>query len=1616
MGGNMTKKTGTEKGSTPSRKRSARTPAPESGQPPVGTSMEGWILQANELIRRRPHPREGLYATERVAAGGPEDAATAAPRSGQTQRVRARLEELRSWHTAAWAALEDLMSRRKPSELVAETLLPADSAERALMRAAHRLVSQLGKNALAMASLEVAQQRWHAARKLAAEAIRIRGEVAARTIGRPLLGQAVSHLKLSYAEYMLAGNSPKLRKDLGAALAQLPNSQSLAYWLARYEIMAGHYPEALAAIRKAPTEPRAQGLLRLIVDPASDGPAWISYPCNFYSYRYALADDEVLKGIYDAVKTESAGDGVRNVVSIAYAAMLAWNEANGDMARGRYSAAANGYIHCQRMVLLYFVARYPEKYSFNTSPQAVYSEIACLVKDLVVYSADTMGFWDHFRRRYGALDLDELRELDWTRPTVPGTNQSLFYSQPQILLDFLNPIPYPIPTPHSSLSVEVRYKVQKLQEKIEAPLLALGAIFVPLAIAETHRMRRDFDPALHELRQLLNRHKDRKILCEFIERPFVKIQLAQVLLEKGDAEYKGRVPSRTPKKNPDGSLKYQGLAAAEAYQDALVQFEDQGEYVRRVKAAAQQLGERTGDLLKKSFSPLVSAQAATGVAPPLLSPAERQQFEALGKEMPIATIVSRTGAIPGFEKLVGPHEPLLRFVPPDNQTALRETNPLVYAIVTEAQARLLQLDAGLNYLGYRDDYVPPWRFEFLLSRARYFAEHAKSAQRDYMNFLANAEREEFQELSAEQAVVLEKSSIRIETARVDQCSLEVEAAQQSKELSDLVALDAAERQRAYKRFDETAEYWGDVSNVGAVAGVGAGVAVGAAAGAIAGPLGAVVGGVVGGLGALIGGIGSSTAQLAQNHIAAAQRDYELNCLALAKAEAVAAAEVAAAQLKVVRAAVVVASLQRATALLRHEFAVQSLRFLRNRTLNAEMWCRLSHHIRGIANTYLRYAVEMAFLAEQAYEFQADKRVDVIRFDYDISEMGDMLAADFLLRDIDTLEQDLIVTQRRRQQPVSYVLSLAREFPQALQDLRDSGSTIFTLPLEKLERRFPGLYNLRVGAVDVMPVALMDPTRFSLELSHLGVGQMRLKNQAGSSVWEAEATMGGHGAGVDFFDTTLADTGNNRWKDAWLVMLSGNLTGEITRVIAYDGNQKKITVMPHLPMNPKYGDRFGLTFKHVPNWLSTLDYRWPARSRLTAPESVVFSGLTRAEQEATLPFVSGGQRDAFESRPAAAAWRIDMSMRENQVVPGTLADVLITFNIVGYHDPGLRAAIDGMAARPSVLTQWLSASQTFPDAFYEFTQSGVMKWPVTGNMLTIESVGALRNIGVIALPRPGVPQFGRLTCSQAVEFTVTAGGQVKTDSLIPKASMGMNALHFAGTAGVPNTVKVTWDFGDQTEPVIGKSAQHDYARPGKYEVTIRMIDGSRLYEYRAHVVASKNGLPEQMASPLAGFPALTTAGGAPAGKVRVVATGNFPSGNPATMIWRLTGHPIQKGIAQFDLEPGSYTLTFIAVRQLKAALYGRQRFDPNQRYDVSGLCLTSNRTFDSSGSETTVTPNELTTKLLKPASLSPVDEWTFVLPLGENPCLRSVTQSDIEHFDAAELADLALTMEYETSGN
>jgi hypothetical protein len=612
---------------------------------------------------------------------------------------------------------------------------------------------------------------------------------------------------------------------------------------------------------------------------------------------------------------------------------------------------------------------------------------------------------------------------------------------------------------------------------------------------------------------------------------------------------------------------------------------------------------------------------------------------------------------------------------------------------------------------------------------------------------------------------------------------------------------------------------------------------------------------------------------------------------------------------------------------------------------------------------LRYSVELAFLAEQAYEFEADKRLNVIRFDYDLSEVGSFLAADFMRRDLDTLEQELVVTQRQLQQDVRYVLSMAREFPEALQDIRDHGKTTFSLRLEQLEKRFPGLYNLRIGTVDVLPVALMDSTRFSLELTHLGTSQVRLKAQP----------------------DTLPGTPSTS------------------------------------PLN--------INDLPVPSggWLAELQETWPVKLRVTGPETAVYSGLTRQEASAVFAFATAGQRQAFKALGAASVWQVDFTARENQVVPDTLTDLLITLTLTGYHDPELRRAIDSAPRTATAATQFLSGRTIFPDALYEFNRSGRMTWNVNRNLLTLtDTLGAVRNVAVLLPPTPGRENFyGRITSHYEVRVRITSTGDMQVLSEVPQVTFipggAANPLLLTAQATLPSGADLSWEFGDGSARQAGANQPHIYAKPGRYTINLRVVRNGHLSEFQAEVVVSRSH-GNHLSPPVTASPTLTveTGAGIPSGHTRVKGTVNTPAGDPVITTWRVGENGRQKGnSATFDLQPGDYTVFFTAVRVMKGRVYSTQRHLSEPLFDFNGLVLTSNRRFDLNGVEITGTGNNppantVATHLFTDGALSPVDEWTLELQLPDNPFLRSVSVTDVEQYDLAEIEDAVLALEYETT--
>jgi hypothetical protein len=1221
-------------------------------------------------------------------------------------------------------------------------------------------------------------------------------------------------------------------------------------------------------------------------------------------------------------------------------AVRRWQEGIYELRRRRHDRAALLFDECQQFGIAYFSILRNISQTSTDVRERVSNVLSKIASDLDPnpQPPETASGWGprtlrrilESRRRASTQDL--LHFFDWSAPVNPTANVKERV----------------IGTPPSRLNANVIEVLQhiaavgidgKLQEhiylvhqKLDYFMLVLMSIFVPLARAELERDRQRYEAAIDELDWVLANvaspaAPSQFIVNEPIELPFVRLLLAECLIEQGDSEYKAETPiSPLPPAPPPpaGLGRHDWMKARTSYERAIAELGSLGSYATHVTQAVAKL------------------DAAVAAPEPDLAK--------LGKEILIDTIrpVLKPGEVrpTGQERMVALRNtaattPLLEI----GEATSTDTNPRVFALLLQANARLVQLQADFNWLGYRDDYVPPWRFQFLLERGRYFSEHAKQAQRDYLNFLSTAEREEPQEKSAEQAVALESANIAIENARVDQADLEHLAATKSWLLQVVVQSDANRRLGEYVKFDQEMDR---------IFNTGSGVRnlftrVVAEFGST--PVFSDV------VDLFTGGAVSRRRQAVADNM---QRGLEIRNLKRAVLQAEIQSDLAKTQEEAAAAAVKVAKLQHEAALLRHEFAVETAAYLADRVLNAEQWLRLANSIRSVADTYLRYAVEIAFLAEQAYEFEADKQMNVIRFDYDLSELGDYLAGDFLLRDLDTLEHDLIVTQREREQHVRYVLSMAREFPEALQELRDVGRVTFSVMLEQIERRFPGLILARLGAVDVLPLALVDQSRFSIRLTHQGFSQMRRRPELGAD-----------------------------------------------------------------PAEP-----------------------WPAEPRLHGPETAIYSGLSRQDEASIFPVTTSGQRNAFEGRGAASAWEIDMSMEENQIVPGSLADVLITFNIAGFFDTAVRTG--PVTPGPDVATSYISAREVFPDNFFDFSRTGMMVWPVAPDLLTLSGTpGKVRNVGVLVVPARSRQQYRRYVSTGLVEFTVDAEGTpiINPDTLPPSFRFQYpdpsKPLRIGGELTAEGNTTALWDPGDGTAILEGTTFEHEYARPGVYEVTLRLVRGERLREYLCGIAVARDILLEL---PLVAVPELIKEPQSPEGKRTIRTRATFPSEagleSQTAMTWHVVEAPRARRALEengtpdpneaiFDLPLEAVAgnrrlhLAFRAVRSQDVLFYSRQRYrrDPSQTLHMAALNVATNRRYDGAG---TPPPLNAAAKHFfgdpPTAVFSPVDAWSLEFRQAENgqqapdPFSAPGSKPGNLLFDGAEIGDLVLTLEYETSSH
>jgi hypothetical protein len=429
-----------------------------------------------------------------------------------------------------------------------------------------------------------------------------------------------------------------------------------------------------------------------------------------------------------------------------------------------------------------------------------------------------------------------------------------------------------------------------------------------------------------------------------------------------------------------------------------------------------------------------------------------------------------------------------------NPAAAPGLNPQLEAIVREAYQRQLMIRAQLNFYGVPSSPITIFRFRYLEAVARYFADQAIRAERDYINFLTNAEQETQAVMQLEQAVELAEETKELEERRVQEAVAMVDVAQAAVNVAnvrlnnttarrdqyallgrDLIALDTATA-HASGGFTETEGGYDVYLNS--------------------------AGGTV--------DLGDQDYIIMRN--AAARRgeiSYELELANLdrAIAELQASRTEAIEQLELAQARVSVAQQGVHIAEVRIRHASENLEYARNKTFTAELWANLSGTMREITDIYLQRAIEVAHLMQSAYNFEFDQDLNVIATSYTTrEELAGMLAADLLKADIDYFTYHRITQVPLKRIPTKVLWSVAERYPFKLFEFRRTGLLQFETLLADFDELYPGAYLSKLKAVEVVFEGLIGADGVHGRLTNDGVSKYRTREGADAVRLQPRETM------------------------------------------------------------------------------------------------------------------------------------------------------------------------------------------------------------------------------------------------------------------------------------------------------------------------------------------------------------------------------------------------------------------------------------------------------------------------------------------------------------------------------
>ncbi|QTN26506.1 hypothetical protein HZ993_14355 [Rhodoferax sp. AJA081-3] len=408
--------------------------------------------------------------------------------------------------------------------------------------------------------------------------------------------------------------------------------------------------------------------------------------------------------------------------------------------------------------------------------------------------------------------------------------------------------------------------------------------------------------------------------------------------------------------------------------------------------------------------------------------------------------------------------------------------PRHIAVLALTIQRLAQLEARLDFFGRPPSWRPIFSFAYLREAARSFAQFAAQANREYLAYTQRAEDQTQNVQQMEQAVALGEASIQIDIAHINEVQAEIKAASEAGRLAQTRAELARQSLQSFQQLGwdrvrlDTAIAWASAASV---------------------PDDDEMRQTYRGLENL--GIRGTMMRSDLLHQLAWQREtrsfeIEKQRLANAVTELNAARQAADEQTALAQSRLPSALASLDAARWRNQFARINLIAARSRETSPELFFALARLIRDTARIYMDRAVSVALAMEQAYNFENTTAIRRIRSDYgDLSGVGNLYAADLLLRDIDAFLFDTLLQTTSKSQIAIRFISLRREFPLQYAEFLRTGTMIFQTTLDQFHIDAPGSFNARIKRVSVEFAGISSTGGLIGSLTCGGVSSVRLQD-------------------------------------------------------------------------------------------------------------------------------------------------------------------------------------------------------------------------------------------------------------------------------------------------------------------------------------------------------------------------------------------------------------------------------------------------------------------------------------------------------------------------------------------